>query len=232
MEVSLEILEPANNANVVGTNSVRLRGRQVSTGHSALFFKWYSSQVAPPSGSTDASIRVPAGGTDFDMTVALPVGTQVITFTAKDQPGESVAEMQNVLDAGMAGGPPAATAPCMIHVVRAGLLLPLAGATVSKAAATLELEAPPQWEDASFQEINQISFRFRFTPAGAPAGRPSADFTPTLVFDNDPPPAVLRFVGALPAGLGTGNYQLTLLAEKSGDNPAVHQVSRNVNVIP
>lgn len=234
MEVALEILEPANDANVAGTNAVRLRGRQVSTGHPPLFFKWYSSQVAPPSGSNDASIRVPAGGTNFDMTVSLPAGTQVITFTTKDQPGESVAEMQSVVNAGMAGGPPAATAPCVIHVVRANLLAPAAGATVSKAAATLELEAPPQWADASFQEINRVSFRFRLTPVGAPACRPSADLTPALVFDNDPdnPPPRLRFAGALPAGLGTGNYQLTLLAEKPGENPAVHQMSRNVNIVP
>lgn len=234
MEVALEILEPANDANFTGTASVRLRGRQVSTGHPPLFFKWYSSQVAPPSGSNDASIRVPAGGTNFDMTVALPIGTQIITFTTKDQPGESVNEMRNVSNAGMAGGPaPAAKSPCMIHVVLANLLAPASGATVSKAAATLELRAPPQWTDAAFQAINQVTFRFRFIPTGAPAGRPTVNFTPQLEFKNpDPDPPRLRFIGSLPAGLATGNYQLTLLAEKTGDNPAVHQVSRAVNVVP
>src|SRR5262245_48897466 len=230
--VSLEILEPLHDANVVGTASVRLRGRLVSSGHPTLFFKWYSSQVSPPEGCQDSSIRVPATGTVFDMPVTLPVGTQILTFTAKDQAGESVPEMRSVRDAGMAGGPPpAAQAPCVIHVVLANLLAPAPGALVSKAAATLEVQAPPQWEDLSYQAINQIRVRFRFDPLGAPAGRPSADFAPALAFDNRVPPPRLRYAGPLPAALGTGSYRLTTIVEKTAGTPATHSLERAVTLV-
>jgi hypothetical protein len=231
-EVKLEILEPAHEANITGTTLVRLRGRQNSAGHPALFFKWYSSQVAPPGGSSDSSIRVPAGQTVFDMTVPLPAGTQVLTFSAKDQPGESAAEMQAVVDAGMAGGPPpAAKSPCVIHVLVANLVAP-AGGNVSKAAAVLEAQAPPQWADPAYQAVNQLRFRFQFDPVGAPAGRAPAAFGPALVFVDSPEPPRLRYTGPLPAALGTGNYRLTLIVEKIAGAPASHQASRNINIVP
>jgi hypothetical protein len=230
--VALEILEPLHDANIAGS-SVRLRSRQTSTGHPSLFYKWYSSQVSPPGGSQDASIRVPAGGVVFDMTVALPVGTQVLTFTAKDQPGESVPEMKAVVHAGMAGGPaPASQTPCVIHVLRANLIAPANGALVSKASGILEVEAPPQWQDASFQAINQVAFQFRFDPTGAPAGRSAADFAPAMAFDNTVPPPRLRYSGPLPATLGTGSYQLTLTAHKTGGTPASHSATRAITLTP
>jgi hypothetical protein len=167
------------------------------------------------------------------MTVPLPVGTQVLTFFAKDQLGESVQEMKNVVHAGMAGGPaPASKAPCVIHVLRANLLSPANAAVVSIAAATLEAEAPAQWANAAFQAINNVAFRFHFDPAGPPAGRAAADFTPTLVFDNSAPPPRLRYIGPLPAGLSTGSYQLTLTVFKSAGSPTSHSATRAITLIP
>jgi hypothetical protein len=233
--VSLQILEPAHASDRVGSGAIRLRGTVASTGHPQLFFKWYSSLVPPPGGSKDASIRVPAGGDPVDFTPAagLPVGSQVITFSAKDVAGETAAELAASQNAGMAGGPIAAAnpAPCVIHVYLASIVLPAAGTILSKASATLRASAPRRWSEAEYQQINTLRFRWRFTPSGAPAGRPSADLVPVLsqlAFDANA--QTVTCVGPLPAALGTGNYSLTLRVEKIS-NPALgHEVSRPVQL--
>ena len=229
--VTLRIIEPENDQNYSeGTTTVRLRGEQVSTGHAALFFKWYSNLATAPV------------STSLDFTATLPIGSQVLILSAKDVAGESVAELHSVRHAGMAGGPPLVPppplySPCLIHVMVASIQAPSDGATLSKANSLLTAEAPPQWGNGEYQaSVNRLQYRWRFTPSGLPAGRGSADFMPALVFDppgvppNDAPGAVprVRYQGPLPAGLGTGAYVLSLRLERI-DNPVVgHEVSRNV----
>jgi hypothetical protein len=232
--ISLAILEPANGASVVGSGSVRLRGQVLSSGHPPLFFKWYSSLVAPVAPSTDASIPLPGGANPLDFTPTLPLGSQIIALAAKDQPGESQAELQAVTDAGMAGGPPGtAPTPCLIHVLIANLREPAApGATLSKASSALAAQAPPLWPEATYQARNDLQYRWRFSPVGPPAGRPTAEFVPALAFDPSGGVPVVRYTGPLPAQLGTGAYRLTLRVERVTNTAVGHEVSRDVVLAP
>src|SRR4051794_37106804 len=99
--VTLQILEPAHNATIVGAAPVRLRGQITSTGHPPLTVKWYSNLIgAPTPTDTDVSIRVPPGGTPLDFQRTLPLGSQIISLTAKDRPTESEADLTQVTHAG------------------------------------------------------------------------------------------------------------------------------------
>ena len=232
--VTLQILAPPHGSDFAGSGAVRLRGAVLSSGHPPLFFKWYSSLVPPPAPtSKDASIPLPAGANVMDFTPAagLPLGSQVITFSAKDVAGESPSELQSVLNAGMAGGPAAAAnpAPCVIHVYLASIAAPAAGAILSKAAATLAASAPRGWDQAEYQQINALRFRWKFTPSGAPAGRASADLVPTLAqLAFNPQQQRVTYSGALPGALGTGNYNLTLRVEKISSPTIGHEATRAV----
>jgi hypothetical protein len=153
--VNLRIDEPAHNSDRFGPAATHLLGTVLSSGHPPLTFKWYSSLVPPPGGSTDASIP---GSNSLDFTIpspGLPVGSQVITFSAKDVAADTPAALAAVQNAGMAGGPvaPANPAPCVIHVYIATILLPGSGATLSKASATLRATAPRRWNEAEYQQL-------------------------------------------------------------------------------
>src|SRR5262245_9483593 len=104
------IVDPAAGFDHVGTGALHLHGEVLSGGHPPLFFKWSSSlvQPPPPPAAPDASIPVPPGSDPTSFDVVLPVGSQVLTFTAKDVAGDSRTDLESVQDAGMAGGPTAA----------------------------------------------------------------------------------------------------------------------------
>jgi hypothetical protein len=257
--VSLQILQPANGATFTGSGAATLRGRVTSSGHPALFPKWYSSLVAPPTPSSrEAAIPVPAGGDPLNFAPAggLPLGSQIITLAAKDQPGESPDELKAVQHAGMAGGPavpPGNPAPCVVHVFIADARAPASGATLSKAAAVLAARAPSQWGkkadsgtgfvlNPAYHAINRLHYRWRFAPSGPPAGRASAQLAPDaaqLAFipagsegAGTPPVPLVRYAGALPAALGTGSYILTLRVEDT-QNPALgHETSVPIGIAP
>jgi hypothetical protein len=223
--VALRIIEPAHGQTVIGAAPIRLHGEIVSSGHPPLTCKWYSSLVGPPAPTDkDASIRVPAGARPLDFQLALPLGSQVITLAAKDRAGESEDELSRVQHVGMAGGPaaPGVPAPCVIHVLRAAVLSPAAGAALNRANAALEAEAPALWGDADYQRINQVQFVWRFTPSGNPPGRRTAEIvlgTPPAVFDGKAKPPRLRRAGALPT-LDAGAYSLTLRVQHAA-KPAI-----------
>jgi hypothetical protein len=236
--VSLQILEPANDANFMGSGNVHLRGKLVTTGAGPLFFKWYSSLGAPPA-TTAQGVLINPGTDPLEFTPVLPVGTQVITFTAKDQAGESAAELQAVKNAGMAGGPPPARAgqppPCVIHVLIANIAQPASGATLSKAAAVLSAAAPSHWNKSDYQSLNKIQYVWKFDPSGPPPGRNAGTLTPTLAqltFDSSGAVPVVRYSGALPAAIGTGNYTLTLRVQRSDNASIGHEVKIPVVVAP
>lgn len=239
--VGLKILEPANGANFVGTRSVRLRGQVDTSGHGTLFFKWYSNLggPAPPPLPTkekpDTSLNRD-DATRLDFTPTLYVGSQVITFTARDVASDKPEDLQNVRHAGMAGGPPVTPPPpgtpppCVIHVLFAEVLKPTAGATLSKANSTLEATAPPLWADADYQaRVNKLRFRWLFEPTGLPAGRQSAELVPGAGgFDKEK--FILRHQGALPVQLVAGStYSLRLRVERV-DNAAVFHDSAAIGV--
>jgi len=230
--VNLRIDEPANGSNLTGTAAVRLRGTLLSSGHPPLFYKWYSSELPPPETAPyDASIPVPGGGNALNFQVSLPPGSpQVLTLAAKDVLGDSAADAANVKNAGVAGGPaaPGNPAPCVVHVFIANLVAPGAGATLSKANSTLVAQAPWNWADTKYQAVNELQYRWKFAPQGAPAGRASAEFVAAasqLSFKYEKPVSKLTFKGALPAALSTGNYQLTLRVESKTNTGVGHEVS-------
>lgn len=250
--VSLQIFQPANGATFAGSGATQLRGSIASSGHPVLFPKWYSSLVAPPTESSrEAAILVPPGGDPLDFAPAggLPLGSQIITLAAKDQPGESPAELQAVRHAGMTGGPavpPGNPSPCVVHVFIADARAPASGATLSKAAAVLAARAPSQWGkkaatgpgfvvNPAYHAVNRLRYRWRFAPSGPPAGRASAELVPDpaqLAFvpagsegPGTPQVPLVRLSGALPAALGTGSYTLTLRVEDTQNPVLGHETS-------
>jgi hypothetical protein len=251
--INLEILEPANGTVLTGTGAVHFRGRVVEPAPVPLFFKWYASLEAPaPPGSP-----LP-GGTTLDFNATLSVGTHVVTLSAKDKLGDDESSLKAVQNGGMAGGPASESnpRPCLVTVLQAEMVRPLAGATLSKAASQLVAIAPRHWGQPAnlgpplppppityvvnqkYHAVNRVKYIWRFTPVGAPPGRATANFTPTLnqlSFDGQfalagNRPAVI-FNGALPAALGTGAYQVTLRLEDTGNPAVAHEVSRNVTLV-
>ncbi len=226
--VELEILEPMNGANFVGTRSVRMRGRVVKSEQNALFFKWYSSLVPKPPTETNTDTSLNGAATAaLDFTPTLLAGSQVITFTARDVAGDAPEQLAAVKHGGMAGGPPVtppppdAPPPCVIHVLFAEFTKPAGDAALSKAGALLEWKVPSVWEDADYQsKINRLRFRWRFEPAGQPANRDAADFVPAApAFDKKE--SILRHQGALPAALVSGTAYLLRLRVERRDDPSV-----------
>lgn len=244
--VKLKILEPQHGTVFTQKRAVTLRGEVEPGEHTTLFYKWYSnvgSDPPPPEPTdkdTDTSLN--RGNTAALTFVAtLPLGTHVITLAARDVAGESKAELEQVRHAGMAGGPATGPAPCVVHVLYAEMTEPAANAALSKSAAGPKFAArvPPVWENKEYQtNVNQLRYVFRFVPDGLPAGRPEATLEPAFGPHPDPtksyllklkPPfefvkdtSTMRYAGALPAGLGTGGYNLRLRVERK-DNPAVAQ---------
>ena len=237
-EVKLAILEPQNGQRFVGQSqaNVRLRGNILSTGHGTLYHRWY--------GASSGAINTPSDN-PLDLTKPLAVGSHVLTFTAKDRPGDALADLEAVREAGMAGGPPeeGVETPCVVHVFIAQVVEPAAGATLSRAGSTLTAVAPGQWgrrvgasdvyePNGDYHEVNRIRFRWRFIPSGRQTGRASGDLAPSvqeLVFGvtaNNPP--TVRYQGPLPGGLGTGSYTLTLRVEDGGDPAVGHETSLSV----
>lgn len=240
--VGLQIIEPLNGQTFTGTPSVRLRGAVTTPVGVPLFFKWYSSLEAPsPPGSP-----LP-GGTSLDFFATLSVGTHTICFTAKDVNADDATSLQNVRNAGMAGGPVTPSNPngCVIHVLTAIMVAPAtAGATLSKTSATLTAAAPIHWwrpipntsnfeRDPDYQAVNQIRYVWRFAPFGDPPSRASATFRPAVTQLTVPSPFASRvtYIGPLPATLGLGAYDLTLRVEFMLNAAIGHEVTRRVNLV-
>lgn len=237
-EVKLAILEPQNGQRFVGPSqtNVRMRGNVLSAGHGTLHYRWY--------GGASGALNTPSDN-PLDLTKPLAVGSHVLTFTAKDKPGDAVEDLKAVREAGMAGGPPeeGVEAPCVVHVFVAEIVEPAAGAPLSRAGGTLTAVAPEQWgklvdlkdpdsgyePNGDYHEVNRIRYRWRFQPSGPPAGRASGELVPSvqqLAFDvteDDPP--VVRYQGPLPGGLGSGSYTLTLRVEDKGGPAVGHETS-------
>lgn len=228
--VVLEILEPKNGANVVGTR-VRMRGHVVKSDPATLFFKWYSSLVPTPPTETDTDTSLNreaiTAGAALDFTPTLLPGSQVITFTARDVAGDAPQQLAAVKHGGMAGGPPVtptppnAPPPCVIHVLFAEFTKPAGDGALSRSGPVLEWKVPSVWDDPEYQsKINRLRFRWRFEPAGQPANRDAADFLPAApVFVKEE--SILRYQGALPAALVLDTAYLLRLRVERRDDPSV-----------
>jgi hypothetical protein len=229
--LTLELLQPADDTRLIGSGAQPLKASLTQPAPVPLFCKWYSSLAADP-----VATALDAPG------VQLPLGSQVLTVSVKDRLGDDAGALSAVVHAGMAGGPPEGGQPCRVHVLIADLRAPSAGATISRAGATLSARAPSQWgrekapagskvyePNPNYQGLNKLRYLWRFAPAGAPAGRHSGQLAPTDGRWTFVPPKaddgthpdvpLLRYAGPLPAGLDTGPYTLTLRVEHA-DMPA------------
>lgn len=241
--VTLRIIEPANGTVYAGPASVRFHGAvDTAPPPAPLFFQWYSSLAIAPAPAQPGDPL--SGALDFTRTLA-SAGSYVISLAARDVASSAPADLKNVQNGGLTGGPKPPAA-CVIHVLVAEIVEPAAGASLSRAAVRLAAKAPLLWGDLkppafaptaakspAYDAIDRLQYRWRFTPSGAPAGRASADFVPTaLTFDPNDALAngpVLRYTGPAPAGLALGAYQVTLRVEDK-TNPALgHEAARAVS---
>jgi hypothetical protein len=232
--VAMTVQQPADGTRLVGSGALRLTAALATPAPVPLFFTWYASGADAPLGH---ALDLPAA--------TLPLGSHVLSCAAKDTPLDTPAALQAVVHAGLAGGPAETGQPCRVHVLIAALLAPAAGATLSRAGATLDAQAPLAWGrprtppatgfdyNPEYAKIDQLRWRWRFTPQGLPAGRASAVFKPEPAelryvpphadSATTPPVAALRYSGALPAGLDTGAYLLTLRVELASDASVGHE---------
>ena len=245
--IALAITQPANGTVLhQGETQVRLAGRVVQPippelAGVPLHYRWYSSLF--PSAQDRYSINVGAfsdPATPFDAPLGL--GSHVITLAASDRAGETETDQNATNHGGVTGGEQG-DAPCVIHLLRAGMVAPAAaGAPLSKANSTLEADAPLQWgrkvgtanlfePNPDYHRVNRLFYRWLFAPTPA-NGRASAVLEPAvsaLTFVPGPPP-LLRYQGPLPAALGLGSYSLTLRVQDTQNGAVGNQVSRSVTI--
>jgi hypothetical protein len=233
--VELKINAPTNNQTFVGSVATNIsfagEPRPAGVDVSGLFFKWYSSLLGELN-------------TALSFTRSLSIGTHVITFSVKDRAGDDRAALEQVRQAGMAGGapsgvvpPPANEAPCVVHVFVAKLILPPPDGpspSYSRGSAIeLRALAPDQWDQPSYQALNRIRYRWIFTPGGASSGPellPAPEMLVLKVPNEVPEPQVI-YNGPLPAGLNAGAHTLTLRVEDKTNPSMGHAVSRPITII-
>jgi hypothetical protein len=258
--VELHITNPAQpNAILLGPGqaALTLRGTTTHPNPSSLFFKWYSSLynppgIAEPEDAPKAAMNFPNHGVSaLNFSTTLALGSHVLSLTAKDIEGESLADAQRVTQAGMAGGPPSpgVAEPRVVHVFLAKLLTPSPSGTVpelSKAGTTIEVEAPLKWEMDEYKTLNRLRYIFRFDPTGGGtpvAGIPAlgstdeqiAQFQSTLTFhipDAGHTVTYLRYSGNLPAALVVGDqYRLVVRVEDKQSPHSGHETFRIVRIV-
>lgn len=233
--IQLRILKPEHQTNFSDSAPVlvQFQGEVTERPETAgsLFFNWYSSlNVAPESDPTNVMLNQ-SGDDPFNFTKPLSVGSHVLTFVAKDQPGNDLPALQAVQTGGTTGGPPreGVEHPCVIHVFVALIRAPARNASLSRANVTLQATAPHLWGDKDYQAINQIQYRWRFEPRGNPSGRRSHSFIPNpLTFNADL--SIVEYRGVLANQIDTGNYTLILRVEHTQDPTIGHETSIPVRI--
>lgn len=219
--VELQIVRPTSGQIFVqlssGGGSVEFEGQGPSEINSKrLFYRWYSSL------NTDANANkhryslnngaLPSAETIYTH-AEMPMGSQIIAFAACDQ--ESEADIQQATIGGVTGGAKEegnTIVGHVIHVVKANILSPRKGETISDGF-ELKAEAPWAWEDTSYQKYNKLRYRWEFK-------RPTSN---QLVFDwvapdmrfeeksaSNPPHVVFKFHPPSDLEKVEGDYILTL----------------------
>jgi hypothetical protein len=236
--VQLAIVQPADGA-VVLNPVTQLKGQLVSAPPELagvpLFHRWYSSLF--PATETRISINA-AALTDpaTPLPVTLGYGRNVLSLAASDKPAE--ADVTDSVHGGVAGGSDGPTR-CVVTVLSAAIVAPLAGATLSRTSATLVAEAPVRADDEDHAEADRLRYHWRFTPQPADGRATITVSGPPLTGDTTSFAAlafeagagstgrVARYTGAL-STIGLGGYQLRLRVE-SADHPAQGaEVTRSV----
>jgi hypothetical protein len=237
--VQLAIVQPADGA-VLLNPATQLVGQLISAPPELagvpLHYRWYSSLF--PADEDRISINeVGLSDPATPLPYALGYGRNVLSLAASDKEPEN--QLTNSLHGGVAGGSDGPTR-CVVTFLRAAVVAPLAGATLSRASTTLVAEAPVRADDEDHAEADRLRYHWRFTPqpadsratvtvSGPPLAGDSGAFA-TLVFEAGAGSTgrVARYSGALPSAIGLGAYQLRLRVE-SADDPALGaEVTRSV----
>jgi hypothetical protein len=271
--LAVKIVAPLKDAVLRGPDRIRLVGAGpalLPPGLAAgdLRYRWYSSLhpleknptsyslnatalAHPPAAIVEPSDVPPSPLPDWWR--SLSPGTHALTFAVSDQAGEDAAAQAAVRSGGVTGGAVGESA-CLVHVLRAQLLTPSAGATLAKRRSTFEVGGPLLWCTPEYQNVNRLRYRFRFRPASAAGGNavdllpPFGSFVPDPVKDmpdrvryagpwepvarrpgaaGEPDkPACLRWTGALPSTLAAGTYMLSLRVEDARDPEDVEDPAR------
>lgn len=239
--VELTIVQPQNGAVYFqGETQIQMVGRVGELPADLLgvdlYYRWYSSLF--PSQKNRYSLNANAlsdPAAPFD--APLGVGSHVICLAASDQDEETESAQNATRHGGVAGGSQGEK-QCVIHLFRATLVAPKPPNTIlNRASSTLDAEAPLQWgrmkadttddfePNPDYHGINRIRYRWRFSPSPAD-GRTEADLVPSVESLTFVPPGAMplvRYIGPLPPGLGTGNYTLTLRVEDKDDPNVGHE---------
>ncbi len=236
--LTLTITQPVHGSAITGP--VALAG-SASGNTAGMFFKWFSSlnaaanQDNPELNTADHS----AASLNFAGPVLGEFGSHVLVLAATDQDGIDPVSIKAITRCALAGGaPPDAPAPCVVHQLDGAQFLNPAsdGLTLSKASATIDVLAPGAWvkpdldhpgtwlANTGYQSLNGVALTLRFEPDGPPASRHSDETglgLASLPFFRQNDKTWLRFSGALPASLDTGNYRLLLKASSGSTAVAV-----------
>ena len=152
------------------------------------------------------------------LTALAEFGTHTVVLAATDQLGIDLPSIKAVKRVALAGGaPPASPAPCVVHQLAGSTLRTpaTAGASLSKAGATIEFLAPGNWTDAGYRQLNGVGLHLHLAPVSGATAANSADVPldlpalPVFTADNK---VWLRYAGPLPDNLGTGAHVLSLVA--------------------
>src|SRR4051794_878115 len=110
MMATLTIVQPKHGATFTGTAPITFEGK-LTDPSGTLYYKWYL-----PDGRDDYT------GAKF--TAPLPVGSHVITLTAKDVPTDKLDDLKKLKVILTAGGPAVKGIdhPCLIHVFAAKMI--------------------------------------------------------------------------------------------------------------
>jgi hypothetical protein len=219
--VEVNIVQPSDGNRFTGGSAVDLIGQvgplPAELSSVPLYYRWYSSEFPATDGHfslNDQALPDPAG----PYSAALGIGSQAITLAASDQPGQDKDAQDNTHHGGVAGGSQGPKR-CVVHMFRAVARQPAAGDTLSKAASTLEADAPLHWPKQEYQALNRLRYRWHFAPDPAD-GRKTADLVPAaevLQFAFEGTTPVVQYAGPLP-DLDLGGYTMQLRVEDIQDS--------------
>lgn len=254
--IELNIIEPQNNSFFIAPASVSFKGQSKLPDElleTPLYYRWYSS-LFEASENRYSMNEVATTSAETLFTHELVMGTHVIAFAVSNVAGESADEFTTIEHGSVTGGAEG-NAQCLLHVLKANILLPQDLSTdINHSSVQLQAEAPAQWGRAEdihtgeapyiinddYQAVNRLQYRWVFEPEGEPLDRPVFEFIPTaedLLFQPmdedvaDTVPTRVDWTVALTTD-GVGLYKIKLIVEDSlNENMIEHSEQITVTII-
>jgi len=195
---------------------------------------WAIANLKPENVDLD-TIAIANQSAAASLKAPLRVGSQAITLSVKDWPGDTEADLKQVTQAASAGGV-GTPDPCVVHVLVADPHLP---PTDNRDVVTLHrafglwAQAPANWLTDDYKKLDRIAYSWTITPSD---GGKTTILTPTrqgLSFQAaDPVQRVPPLVGlpTVPTGVLVGPATLTLTVSITGADGS-HQSQVSVLVV-